>query len=229
MKKYLFFTIILFFGLGCDQLGNVNPTQGLTNDEIIQGLKEALNVGNGNAVTIANKIDGYFGNPLIKIPFPTEAEKIQTTLRSLGFGKLVDDAVLSLNRAAEDAAIKAKPIFINAITKLTISDGLSILNGDTVAATNYLHSKTFTDLKVAFKPDIQTSLDKVNATKYWGDVVSQYNKIPFVTPVNTDLSEYVTGKALEGLFFLVSKEEGKIRRDPVARVTDILRKVFGKN
>lgn len=219
-------TLACFFFLGCTTTGVLEDS--LSTDDIIKGLKEALNVGSINSVVAVNKLDGYFGNPLLKIPFPPEVANVETTLRSVGLGNLVDNAVLAINRAAEDAAIKAKPIFLDAITNMTFDDALKILKGDTIAATTYLKSKTFTNLTTAFKPSIQSSLDKVDATKYWTDLTTAYNKIPFVKPINTDLAAYVTGKALDGLFLLVSKEEVKIRKDPVARVSDILKKVFAK-
>ena len=134
--------------------------------------------------------------------------------------------VLSLNRAAEDAAIEAKPIFVDAIMALTIDKGLEILQGDSVAATNYLQSTTRSPLKDKFLPKIKASLDKVNATKFWADIMGVYNNIPLVQPINADLPDYATNKALDGLFVLVGQEESKIRRDPAARVTDILKKVF---
>ncbi len=201
----------------------------LSEAEVTQGLKEALTVGTSNSTANANKTDGYYLNPRIKIPFPSEAVTVENTLRNLGQDKLVDDFIQKLNRAAEDAAIKAKPIFINAITSITIQDGFSILKGSDDAATVYLKSKTYNELNLAFKPGIQKSLDDVGASKAWSAVTSFYNQIPFVTTVNTDLADYTTKKGLDGLFVLVSDEEGKIRKDPAARVNDILKKVFSEN
>lgn len=199
----------------------------LSNADIIKGLKEALTVGSRNSASKASVTDGYFKNALIKIPFPKEAEKVESTVRSLGMNKQVDDFVLSLNRAAEDAAKKAAPVFVNAITKMTINDGVSILKGNNDAATQYLKRTTSTELKNQFKPIVQTSLNTVQVTKYWTPVISSYNKIPFVTQMNPNLEEYVTQKAIDGLFTLVAQEELKIRKDPAARVSDILKKVFG--
>lgn len=199
----------------------------LSNADIIKGLKEALTVGSRNSANKASVTDGYFKNTLIKIPFPKEAEKVESTVRSLGMNKQVDDFVLSLNRAAEDAAKKAAPVFVNAITKMTINDGVSILKGNNDAATQYLKRTTSTELKNQFKPIVQTSLNTVQVTKYWTPVISTYNKIPFVTQMNPNLEEYVTQKAIDGLFILVAQEELKIRKDPAARVSDILKKVFG--
>lgn len=199
----------------------------LSNADIIKGLKEALTVGSRNSANKASVTDGYFKNTLIKIPFPKEAEKVESTVRSLGMNKQVDDFVMSLNRAAEDAAKKAAPVFVNAITKMTINDGVSILKGNNDAATQYLKRTTSTELKNQFKPIVQTSLNTVQVTKYWTPVISTYNKIPFVTQMNPNLEEYVTQKAIDGLFTLVAQEELKIRKDPAARVSDILKKVFG--
>ncbi len=199
---------------------------GLSNSEIIDGLKQALQVGTQNSAKKLSAVNGYLGNPLIKIIMPPEAQKVEDALRGIGMGDKVDQAVVSMNRAAEDAANKAVPIFLNAITNMSIQDGLSILKGDKNAATNYLRSKTYAALTLAFKPEIKKSLDKVNATRYWGEVFTAYNKIPFVEKVNPDLVAYVTGKALDGLFLSIAQEEANIRTNPAARVTDLLKKVF---
>lgn len=198
----------------------------LTNAEIIKGLKEALTIGSRNSAGNASKTDGYFLNPLIKIVFPPEAAKMESTLRNIGLGTQVDQFVMALNRAAEDAAKKAAPVFVNAITNMTITDGLNILRGSNDAATQYLKNTTSEQLKNEFNPIIQSSIDAVQVTKYWSPLVSAYNNIPLVTPVNPNLQAYVTQKALDGLFTLVAQEELKIRRDPAARVTAILKKVF---
>jgi hypothetical protein len=180
-----------------------------------------------NGSNLASQLDGYFKNPEIKIPFPPEVRKVEDKLRQLGLGGEVDKFVLTLNRGAEDAAKEAKPIFISAIKSMTIQDAWGILKGESNAATEYLKRTTSSQLKMKFQPVIQSSLNKVNATKYYGDIVNTYNKIPLVEDVNPNLDEYATDKAIEGLFTLIAKEEEKIRRDPVARTTDLLRKVFG--
>lgn len=230
MIKYasiLFFAI--FFLCSCDENGNLAvPSSSVSDADIVAGLKEALKVGTDTSVSLTSVTDGYFKNAAIKILLPPEAQKVESTLRSLGQDKLVDDAILSLNRAAEDAASSAKPIFVDAITSMSISDGKDILFGDSTAATSYLKTKTYTSLKDIYKPKIQASLDKVNATKYWNNVFSTYNQIPFVTPVNPDLSDYTTTKALDGLFHMVADEEREIRKNPADRVTDLLKKVFGQ-
>jgi len=200
-------------------------TKTLTNDEIISGLKEALHVGTNNSTKKLSTIDGFFKAAAIKILMPAEAQKVEKKLRAVGFGKQVDDAILSMNRAAEDAAKEATPIFLNAIKGITIQDGIGILKGDDFAATNYLKSKTTAQLMEAFRPVIERSLEKVGATKYWNTVFTTYNKFS-TEKVNPDLSAYVTEKALSGIFHQVSLEEQKIRKDPLARTTDILKKVF---
>jgi hypothetical protein len=212
-------------------MGDVNKALGvdapLTTAEVTEGLKEALINGITNGSNLASQLDGYFKNPEIKIPFPPEVRKVEDKLRQLGLGGEVDKFVLTLNRGAEDAAKEAKPIFISAIKSMTIQDAWGILKGESNAATEYLKRTTSSQLKMKFQPVIQSSLNKVNATKYYGDIVNTYNKIPLVEDVNPNLDEYATDKAIEGLFTLIAKEEEKIRRDPVARTTDLLRKVFG--
>ncbi|MDB5196159.1 MAG: hypothetical protein JWP88_529 [Flaviaesturariibacter sp.] len=199
---------------------------GLTNDDIISGLKEALSVGTTNGTQKLSAVDGFFKDAAIKILMPAEAQKAEKTLRNMGLGKQVDNAILSMNRAAEEAAKSAAPIFINAIKGITIQDGLGILKGGDKAATNYLQAKTVASLTEAFRPSIEEALRKVDATKYWNTVFTTYNKFS-KEQVNTDLTAYVTEKALTGIFYQVAQEESKIRKDPAARVTDILKKVFG--
>ena len=205
-------------------LGNEQP---LTTAEVAEGLKEALIKGISNGSDIVSKVDGYFKNPEIKIPFPPDVKKVEDKLRQLGLNDQVDKFILTLNRGAEDAAKEAKPIFINAIKSMTIEDAWSILRGDQNAATNYLKRTTSAQLKEKFMPVIENSLNKVNATKYYGDIVTTYNKVPFVEKVNPDLNEYATDKAIDGLFVMIAKEEKNIRQDPLARTTELLKKVFG--
>jgi hypothetical protein len=199
--------------------------QGLSNDEIVQGLKEALSVGANNASKQLSSVDGFFKDAAIKILMPPEALKAEKKLRSLGMGKLVDDAILSMNRAAEDASKNAAPIFVNAIKQMSIQDAVGILRGKDTAATGYLRAKTTSPLTEAFRPVIETSLAKVNATKYWNTVFTTYNKFS-TDKINPDLSAYVTEKSLAGIFHQVGLEEQKIRKDPMARTSDILKKVF---
>lgn len=221
---------------GCDtarQIANNWPATGtgtgnLTTDQIVAGLKEALTVGTQNSSNTLSAVDGYFANAAVKILLPPEAQKVESTLRSVGLGSTVDKAVLSLNRAAEEAAKSATPIFVNAIKQMSITDALGILKGGGTAATDYFKGKTTLALTEAFKPTITSALSKVSATKYWTDMFTVYNKFA-KTPVNTDLSAYVTGKAIDGIFYEVALEEQKIRTNPAARVTDILKKVFGSS
>lgn len=198
----------------------------ISEDEAAKALREALNNGINNSVEIVSKVDGYLQSPEIKIPFPPDAKKIEDRLRSLGMNKLVDDAILYINRAAEDAANEAKPIIVQAIKNMTVRDAINIVKGKDNEATNYLKKNTFDSLYQKFIPPIQTSLEKVNATKHWSTVISRYNKIPMVQKVNPDLDDYVTRKALDGLFIMIAKEEKKIRDKPLARVTETLKKVF---
>ncbi len=199
----------------------------LSNDDIIKGLKEALNVGTNNSTAKASVLDGFYKNDLIKIPFPPEANQVKTTVENLGLKPQVDKFVMTLNRAAEEAAKEAKPVFVNAITSMTIQDGLGILNGGDKAATTYLQNKTAAELSAKFSPIVKRAIQKVELTKYWNPIITKYNKVPFVQKVNPDLDKYVTDKALEGLFKLVAEEETKIRKDPAARISEILKRVFG--
>lgn len=199
---------------------------GLSNDEIINGLKEALRIGTDSSARRLSKLDGFFGDAAIKVLMPEEAKKIETTLRSLGMGPVVDKAILSMNRAAEDAAAGVGNIFWDAIKKMSITDGLTILRGGDFAATDYLKSVTTAELTEKFRPVIEASLVKVDATRYWKDMFTTYNRFSG-KPVNTDLTAYVTERALSGLFLKISLEEQKIRKNPAAQVTDMLKKVFG--
>ena len=198
----------------------------LSNDEIIQGLKQALTIGADSSAKRLNKADGFFANAAIKILMPEEAKKAEKTLRSVGMGSLVDKAVLSMNRAAEDAAGGISTIFLDAIKGMTLTDGLSILRGGDFAATEYLKKNTTAQLTEKMRPVIEASLSKVNATSYWKDVFTAYNKFS-KTPVNTDLSAYVTERSMSGIFYSIGEEEQKIRKDPAAQVTGLLKKVFG--
>jgi hypothetical protein len=171
--------------------------------------------------------NGFLGNLDVKILFPQEAKNVESTLRSLGLGSMCDQMIVSLNRAAEDAAKEAKPIFVDAIKKMSIADVQKILMGKQNAATTYFQGTTKTALQTRFSPIINTSLKKVDATKYWSDVMTQYNKVPFVKKINTDLTAYVTQKAIEGLFVEIAKEELKIRETLSARTSPLLQKVFG--
>ncbi len=213
---------------GLEKVAAAKPaTSSLTEDEVARGLKEALNNGIEKGVSQLSKADGYFKDPQIKIPMPAEAKQVEEKLRKLGQGKKVDDAVESINRAAEDAASASKDLFVAAIKNLTLSDVMNILHGKDDAATTYLSSNTRAALVEKFKPIISKSLDKVGATRYWSLVFTTYNAIPLVQKVNPDLVEYATNKAIDGLFIQIAKEELAIRKNPAARVSDLLKKVFG--
>ncbi len=234
-RIFLFLFLFLGFGLNSHSqvLQNIVKTiknssgQALSQEEVAKGLKEALSIGSNNAGALANKTNGYFANPKIKIPFPNDVNYAVAKLKQLGMSKLVDDFVLTLNRSAETAAKEASPIFVNAIKQMSITDAISILKGGENAATQYLQNTTRSNLFTAFIPHIKLALAKTGATKNWTKITTSYNKVPLVTPIQTDLAKYTTDKALDGLFYLVSQEELKIRKDPAARVTDLLKKIFG--
>lgn len=200
----------------------------LSTEEVASGLKEALTKGVSKGSDEVSKEDGFFKNPEIKIPFPPEVQQVESTLRKMGMDAQVDKFILSLNRAAEDAAKEAKPIFVSAIKQMTIEDAWSILKGEDDAATKYLNKTTSAQLKEKFKPVIKASLDKVNATKYYKELITAYNKVPLVKKVNPDLDAYATDKATDGLFVMIAKEEKNIRENPGARTTELLKKVFSQ-
>jgi hypothetical protein len=194
--------------------------------EIGGGLKQALVQGTSKSSDQLSAVDGFFANAAIKILFPPEAKKAEKTLREIGLGSLCDKVILSLNRAAEDAAKQAKPIFINAIKQMTLQDVTNILLGGQDAATQYFRRTTTPQLTLAFKPVIQGSLNKVGATKYYGQAADEYNKLPFVGHINPDISDYVTQKAISGLFYQIALEELNIRKNIGARTTPLMQKVF---
>lgn len=234
MKKHLLIccALLLSCSTGCDtaqQIMQNLPAASsgtVSTSQIAAGLKEALTIGTQNSTSRLSAVNGFFANAALKILMPPEAQKVESTLRNVGLGSVVDKAILSMNRGAEEAAKSAAPIFINAIKQMSITDAIGILRGGDFAATNYFKQKTTAALTTAFKPVITSSLQKVDATKYWTDVFTVYNRFS-KTPVNTDLSAYVTQRAIDGIFHEVSLEEQKIRKDPAARVTDLLKTVFG--
>lgn len=195
--------------------------------KIIAGLKEALSIGTGNAVVDVSEVGGYFKNQTIKILLPQEIQKAGGMLRKLGFGGVVDNFEHSMNTAAEQAAPKAKAIFMSAITQMTFEDARRILNGPDTAATDYLRAKTSTDIAKLFRPIVTDSMNKVGVTRFYKQMVKPLEVLPVASPVPVDLDGYVTEKALNGLFVRVAEEEKKIRLDPAARVTDLLKDVFG--
>ena len=203
---------------------------GLSNDEVINGLKEALTKGAEQSVTKGSALDGFWKNDRIRIPFPAEAEKMKSTLASIGMGPQVKEFELTMNRAAEEAVKEAVPVFVDAIKGMSIGDGFAILKGGDNAATNYLRDKTTPVLTGKFKPIVERATEKVALTNYWAPLASGYNKASMftgATAVDPDLNAYVTQRSIEGLFTLIADEEAKIRKDPAARTTDLLMRVFG--
>lgn len=193
------------------------------------GLKEALSIGTGNAVTSVSKLDGYFTNQLIKILLPKNIQTAADVLGKLGYQKQVDSFVLSMNRAAEAAAPKARKFFVDAIKEMTFDDAVKILRGSDTAATEYFKSKTFDKIYAAFKPSVSESMNKVGVTRSYKEMTGKYtSSVPFGNMESVDLDHYVTTKALDGLFFMVGEEEKKIRTNPAARTTELLKQVFGK-
>jgi len=240
MRKWILMSIaaVCIALSGCAEFAAVMPDLastmatggGLTTEEIVSGLKEALTVGATNSATLASKIDGFNLNSAIRIPFPAEAVKVKDALLDAGLDNLVADFEKSLNRAAEEASKKAVPIFKDAILSMSFSDAKAILQGPNNAATEYLKAKTQTQLVAEFTPVVTNAVKTTDVTRYWTPIASAYNTITLFsggTAVNPNLEEYVTQKALDGLFFLIAQEELKIREDPAARVTEILKKVFG--
>jgi len=203
----------------------------LTNEEVIAGLKEALTIGIKNGAASASAVDGFFKNPKIFIPWPQDAIRLKEWGVKNGFDGKVTEIETTFNRAAEEASKKATPIFVDAITSMTISDGFEILKGSDSSATMYLQRTTSAALTTAFRPVVHDAVETVKLTQYWEPVASAYNKLAkfstSMTEVNTDLDAYVTQKGMDGLFFLIKGEEKKIRDNPAARVTDLLKKVFG--
>lgn len=244
MKKTLLLGSFVIFSaasfVACDVLEDVGGTlletgggsgeKALTNDEVIAGLKEALTVGTNNSAGLASKMDGFNKNAKIRLPFPEDAMKVKEKAIQWGMEDKVEEFELTLNRAAEEAAKEAAPIFVNAVKEMTVQDGFAILKGEDNAATKYLQDKTTAGLKTAFTPKVEAAIETVNLTKYWEPLSKKYNQAMTLTggeKVNTDLTAYVTDKAIAGLFVLIAEEEGKIRDNPAARVTDILKRVFG--
>jgi hypothetical protein len=238
-KTYLIVTLFSLFAISSQSFGQlklpklldkVKGSSGgnVTENEAGMGIKEALTKGVTNAVLNLNKTDGFFGSEFYKMLLPPDAKKIETTLRKIGMGEQVDKAILSINRGAEDAVAFAKPIFIDAIKEMTLNDAMKILTGPKDGATQYFKQKTMEKLIAAFTPSVQSSLDKVDATKHYTDIVTTYNKLPTTfNKVNPDLTSFVVQKAVDALFDQVAKEEANIRENPMARTSDLLKKVFG--
>jgi len=222
-------------GAYAQQIGDVlkglqkgaSGSSSLSNTEIVDGLKEALQTGTGNAVQVVSKVDGYYKNPKIRIPLPDSVQKTEKILRAAGYGSKIDEFELSMNRAAERAAPQAKGLFLDAIKQMTFTDAKKILNGRENEATLYFKDKTSPRLREVSKPIVHQAMGEVGVTKSYQDLDKSARSVPFAGSFTFDLDQYVTDKALDGLFIMVAEEEKKIRQDPVARTTDLLKKVFG--
>lgn len=227
---FLFFATVVYAGLFDDILKGIKSADRKEPDNktIISGLKEALSIGSRNAVQRVSRVDGYFANEMIKILVPEQIQKAAAVLKKVGFQKQVDDFELSMNRAAEKAAPQAASYFIDAVKEMTFEDAKKILQGGETAATEFFKSKTHDKIYSAFKPVVSSSMNEVGVTKSYKSMMARYETLPFVTKESVDLDHYVTNKALDGLYYMVGEEEKKIRTDPAARVTDLLKTVFGR-
>lgn len=210
------------------ELGAPFGTPALTEEQIAAGLKEALRVGTENAVDLTGRVNGYFGNPKIKIPMPPALQRLADTLRAMGLARQVEEFVLSMNRAAEQAAPQATAIFLDAVAAMTFEDARRILEGQGDEATQYFRARTSTRLSGLFRPIVHGSMERVGVTRLYQDLTARYMALPLVRRPDLDLDHYVTVKSLDGLFLMVGEEERRIRTDPAARVTDVLREVFGR-
>ncbi|HZF64626.1 MAG TPA: DUF4197 domain-containing protein [Chitinophagaceae bacterium] len=230
MKKFIASMFLSIALLSCGSLGNLSSlSTPLTEEDAAQGIREALDQGVGRGISLLNRTDGFFNHPTYKLLLPPEAERIENSLRQLGMGGMIDKAIMQINRAAEDAVGYARPIFLDAIRGMTVADAIGIVRGTNDAATQYFRQKTTERLIAAFTPIVKTSLDRFNATKYYSDVISTYNNFPTtINKVNPDLPSYVVSKAVDALFDQIAQEEANIRANPVARTTEILKRVFGR-
>jgi len=227
MKTLLFgLALLVLAGCSAKDLQEIGLAT-LTEAEVTQALKDALSYGITRSAVNAGKTDGYFADSRLKIGLPQDAEKLENTLRKIGLGEQIDRSVLQLNRAAEKAAASAKPVFIKSITAMTIDDAFDILNGDLDAATQYLIDDSRDELFDQFRPIIVAALDETSATRYYSDIVKRYNALPLVFDVDPDLADYVTDKAIDGLFLLMAQEEARIRTISSARSSRLMKRVFG--
>lgn len=206
----------------------IGRQSGLSDAKVGSGLKEALKIGTENTVNLTGRTDGYFQNKAIKILMPKTLQKLEEPLRLVGYGPQIDEFVLSMNRAAEKAAPFAKEIFWDAIAQMTFDDARKILGGGDTAATDYFKEKTSGKLAAAFRPIVEQTMNEVGVTRHYKELVGRYKKIPFTRSVAFDVDQYVVEKGMDGLFYVLGQEEQRIRKDPAARVTDLLKEVFGK-
>lgn len=232
INYFYFVAFIIILTSGCTSADVNRFIQGasqatLTNEDVGNGLRDALVKGISVGADQAARENGFFGNELIRIALPEELRRLESTMRQFGLGSEVDRVLLTINRGAESAAKEAKPIFINAIRQLTIQDAFAVLRGDHDAATQFLRRTTTDQLTTLFQPKVQESLNDVGATKHYTDLVNAYNAIPTTRKINPDLNAYVTAMAIEGLFKVIAEEELKIRQNPAERTTAIMRRVFG--
>ena len=229
MKKIIFLCLI-FSVTACNELQQVVnqiPQSGpISNADIAAGLRQALDMGIEKQVSKLTQTDGFYKNDLVKIILPEELQKVDKTLRDIGLSSLADEGLKLMNRAAEDAVKQATPIFVSAVKEITFTDAKNILLGDDHAATTYLELKTETPLYNKFNPVIKNSFDKVGANEIWTSIISQYNNLPLTKNVNPDLTDYVTGQALKGVYTMIAVEEKDIRNNFAARTTTLLKKVF---
>ena len=224
---FLSFTACTELSQSLQLLGLPAPA-GLTQDQIAAGLKEALRIGTEHTTALTGKPDGYYRNPSIRIPMPDQLRAFEKGLRVFGFGPQVDEFVLSMNRAAEQAAPQTTEIFIGAIAHMTIADARQILSGPDTAATEYFKAKSSAQLTAAFRPHVERAMNQVGVTRQYKDLMQHFKTITFPKTELVDLDQYVVGKGLEGLFLILGQEEQAIRTNPAARVTDLLKQVFGK-
>lgn len=230
MKKSILLFILIASLQGCEVLKQleVPAKESLSNTDIIAGLKQALETGTSKSVSFLGRTDGFYGNSQFRIPFPEDVQIVEERLRGMGLDQIVDDFIRNMNRGAEHAVQLASPIFLSAIREMTFEDARTILKGPDNAATDYFRTKTSAQLSAGFKPEVQKTLDRMEVTKHWADITSTYNRIPLVRKVETDLAKYVSDQTMNALFSQLAREERLIRTDPAARVTDLMKKVFGQ-
>ena len=230
MLRKLFALVLIFNLTACAELQDVvnqlPQGGGVSQLDMANGLRQALDLGIDKQVSKLTQTDGFYKNELVKILLPEELQKVDKALRDIGLSNLADEGLKVLNRAAEDAVKEATPIFVTAVKEITFTDAKNILLGDDDAATQYLTTKTQTELYNKFNPVIKNSFNKVGADQVWENLINKYNAIPFTNNVNPDLTDYVTNEALKGVYTMIAVEEKEIRTKVGSRTTDLLKKVF---